>query len=350
MYWRESNPIKPEALAFRGIYDADGTIGAALGVGNSPGQWIGTKAVALDSNYVSGPNNYQPGFNFTVGYRFEDGVALDMHWIHLVDARYTATAGLTPATPIGVAAENTFVSSPVYNFPPSYFGPGNTAYNAAGNLVGSPIAMFGLWDGDSLQSIVFVQRFDQWELTGRIPICDMESWRSYALVGPRITSMWERFTWIVVHPEGDGNVLPNDSATYTNVVSNRLYGVHAGIGNEWYLGDTRCGSFSISLDLQGALFMDFIKGRPKYELGDRSTATQRGRNLFSMVPEADGQFELWWYPYKGIVCRIGYEAMAFYNTYASPQPVDFNFGTITPAYQPVFRLFDGFNLGVGFMF
>jgi hypothetical protein len=162
--------------------------------------------------------------------------------------------------------------------------------------------------------------------------------------------MWERFTWRVTRQELDGSSLPIDSAQYTNVVSNRLYGIHTGIGNEWFCGDTRFGAFSVSLDLQGALFIDFMKGRPKYELGDKSTAAQRGRNLVSFVPEADGQLNFWWYPYHGVVVRFGYEGMAFFNTFSSPRPVDFNFGAIAPAYESTIRLLDGFNLGLGFIF
>ncbi len=344
VYFAQTNPMKEQQVAYRGIQDADGTIGAAIGLGNTPGQWIGSKVVALDTSQLSGPNTYTPGFSLNLGYRFQDGWVIDTRWIHLVDARYSATAGLLPPTPIGGSAQETFVSSPVYNFTPPYFGPGNTLG------VGSSTAVFGLWDGDSQQTISFVQRFDQWELTGRIPITDEECWRTYGLVGPRLVSMWERFTWTVVRQELDGSSEPEDSASYTNVVSNRLYGVHAGVGNEWFLGDTRCGAFAISLDTQGALFVDLMKGRPKYELGDHSTAAQHGIDLISIVPEADGQLNFTWYPYHGIEVRIGYEGMVFFNTYSSPRPIDFNFGSITPAYSSTIRTMQGFTLGLGFVF
>jgi hypothetical protein len=179
---------------------------------------------------------------------------------------------------------------------------------------------------------------------------ESECWRTYGLLGPRLVTIYERFTWITVHPEIDGSVQPQDSATYTNVTSNRLYGIHAGICNEFFLGDTPVGAFSVSLDLQVAGFMDFVKGRPKYELGDRSTAAQHGRNFFNAVPGTDGELMFWWYPYRGIVCRFGYQVEALWNTMSSPQPIDFNFGAIVPAYLSTFRLFEGFDLGVGIMF
>jgi hypothetical protein len=344
MYWRQTNPLKSEPLGFRGVQDADGSIGLALGTTTIPGQFIGSKADAIDTNYVSGPRNYAPGFNFTFGYHFENSLSVEMRWIHLFDVRYSATASLLPPTSIGGNAEETFITSPVYNFSPVYFGPGNTTG------LGTPIALFGIWDGSSSQTISFVQRFDQWEMTFRVPIQDSECWRTYGIIGPRIVSMWERFTWTVVHPETDGTILPIDVANYSNVTSNRLYGVHGGIGNEWFLGDSPAGAFALSVDLQSALFFDFMKGLPKYELGDKSTAAQHARRLSSFVPELDGSVNLWWYPIHGIQMRFGYEAMAFFNTFSSPRPVDFNFGSITPAYERTFRLFDGWNFGIGFQF
>lgn len=344
LYWRQTNTMGNQPLAFRGLVDFDGSIGQALGLGNTPGQFIGSHSNALDVNYVSGPNNYTPGFNFTTGYRFSDGIALEMRWIHLFDTRYAATASLVPATSPGANLQETFLTSPVYNFSPAYVGPGNVTG------VGNATAIVGIWNASSLQTIQFVQRFDQWELTMRVPMHESECWRTYGIFGPRLVSMWERFSWRVVSAEADGSTPPEDIAQYSNVSSNRLYGGHLGVGNEWFMGDTPIGAFSVSLDVQAALFIDFFKGRPKYELSDKSTAASHPRNLYSFVPEVQGSLNMWWYPYEGIVCRFGYEVSAFFNTYSSPRPVDFNFGSITPAYERTFRMFDGFNMGVGIVF
>ena len=344
MYWRQTNPLGNQPLAFRGIVDFDGTVHQALGIPGGAGDFIGSHANALDVNYVSGPNGFQPGFNFTVGYRFEWGVAVEMRWIHLFDNRLSATASLIPPTQSGQFQAETFLTSPVFNESLPFTGPGNTTGQ------GSVLGTFGIWDASQMQQITFVQRFDQWELNIRVPMQESECWRTYGLFGPRIVSMWERFSWRVVNQEVDGSTPPEDIAQYSNVVSNRLYGVHVGVGNEWFLGDTPIGAFSISLDVHAALFADFVKGRPKYQLDDKSTAASHPRNFFSVVPELDGALNVWYYPYEGVVLRMGYEAMGFFNTYASPRPVDFNFGAITPEYSHVFRLFDGFNFGAGFIF
>jgi hypothetical protein len=345
-YWmKQSNPLGNQILAVRGLQDGDGSIGSALGLGATPGQFIGSGSPALNVSQVSGPANYQPGFTFTVGYRFEDGIALETKWLHLDNVKLSATAGLLPpGGNQGGLAQETFLTSFVYNFARDYFGPGNTTG------VGSPTALAGIWDGSSQQTISFIQRFDQWELTMRVPIMDAENWRSYGIVGPRLVTMWERFSWTTIHPEFNGLVAPNDIAQYSNVTSNRLYGVHVGGGNDWFIGDTPIGAFSMTLDLQAALYLDLIKGRPRYELADRSTEATRARNLASVVPDVEAQFNVWYYPYTGIAFRFGYSAQAFFNTYGSPQPVDLNFGSITPSYESMFRLFDGFNAGLCIIF
>ena len=60
---------------------------------------------------------------------------------------------------------------------------------------------------------------------------------------------------------------------------------------------------------------------------------------------------LWWYPTEGIQLRVGYDAMAFFNTVAGKTPVDFNFGGLAPTWdRGVYRLFDGINAGIALIF
>jgi hypothetical protein len=213
--------------------------------------------------------------------------------------------------------------------------------------IGNVGATFGIWNASSLMTIDFVQRFDSFELKARYPIQQTETWRTYATFGPRIVAMWERFKWRTVAQDVNGVALLDDAANYTNVVSNRLYGVHVGCGNEWYLGLTPIGAWSFSLDLEASLYADFVKGRAKYELGDFSTAASRARNMFTLAPGLQGQINLWWYPYEAIVFRAGYDVMAFFNTVAAPQPIDFNYGALAPAWEKwQTRYLHGLNFGV----
>jgi hypothetical protein len=345
VYYQMTNPLTSQPLAFRGLTDMDGSIHNAIGSPPTPNNFIGSHALALDVNYVSGPNSFTPGTELTVGYRWASGIAAEFKWLHLFETKNNATAGLLPPTLPGSDLRETFLTSPVYNFPPVYAGPGNQTGQ------GSAVAILGIWDASSLQTEMFIQRFDQFEINFRIPVHESECWRTYGIVGPREQILYERFTWRVVSQLSNGNVGLQDTVTYTNVTANDMYGAKAGIGNEWFLADVPyAGAVSLSLDLTAALMFDAVKGRPKYELGDRSTATGHGRNWLRMVPEGDANANLWWYPYEGIIFRLGYDALAMFNTMGSTRPVDFNFGSITPEYSTVFRYFGGLNVGVGFIF
>lgn len=70
----------------------------------------------------------------------------------------------------------------------------------------------------------------------RKPVYETDDYRLSASVGPRFVWIWERFKWIAtdLNLYGEGNNL--DAAAYTNIVSNRMYGINAGLGQEWYLG------------------------------------------------------------------------------------------------------------------
>src|SRR4029079_6286274 len=130
------------------------------------------------------------------------------------------------------------------------------------------------------------------DLTARFPLMQTESFRTYGLLGPRLVAMWERFTWRTVAANVDGVSNGDDVGIYSNVVSNRLYGVNCGMGNEWCCGTTPLGTFSFSADLHAGIYADFVKGRPKYERGDFAISSSRARNLFTAVPGLEGNFNL----------------------------------------------------------
>ncbi|MCI0460208.1 MAG: hypothetical protein L0Z62_24925, partial [Gemmataceae bacterium] len=290
LYWMQSNPLKPQLIAFRGLLDQDGSISQALGLNDDaiPGFFIGSRTPALDVDWVTGPLSYTPGFNFGAGWRFRSGLTLSANWIHIAERRYSATASNQPGTSQGLFLAETFITSPVFNYPIDYSGPGNQVG------IGNVGATAGIWNASILQTIDFLQRFDQFNLTVRYPLQQTDCWRSYGLFGPRITWFWERFKWRVADADVNGFTFADDVAEYTNVVSQRLYGVHLGMGNDWLLGSTPIGAFSISLDLEGSIALNFVKGRAKYEIGDKHTAASRNRNFYSMVPAVEGNLNLWW--------------------------------------------------------
>jgi hypothetical protein len=335
--YRQTNPIHNQIVSQRGILDFDGSITGTIGA------FVGSRQTALETDQLSGPRTYQPGFNVGLGWRFGDGTSVAFSWLHLLKAEYFAVATLVPpGLNAGPGLANTFLTSPVYNFPNDYAGP------ATDTGVGAPFATYGIWNAADEMSIEFTQRVQQFDLTFRKPIFDTETYRCYGLVGPRFFWIWERFKWRTVDEDVNGQALPSDVAIYTNIVSNRMYGAFIGVGNECYLGH----GFALSLDLQAALFLDVVKERAKYEFGQKFLAPQNKRAItdYHVVPELQANLNLWWYPIEGVQIRLGYNVMAFFNTIAAKQPIDFNYGALIPDWDRSNRLFDGINFGIGLIF
>lgn len=339
LYFRTDRPLKDQLVARRGFIDVDGSISG------KEGTFFGSGVEALNVNQLQGPGSWQPGFALSLGYRFESGTVILLNWYHLQDSRYSATASLAPQNLQGnVGLSDTFLISPVYNFPVNYAG---NAFNVA---VGNPGATFGIWNAASLETISYVQRFDMLDLTMRVPIWQTDNYRNYGLVGPRGATLYDKFKWRTVDYDLNGLANNGTIADYTNITSNRLYGVGLGMGNEWWMGDTPIGAFSVSLDLEASLYMDFVKGRAAYELGDRSTRASRARNLSTLVPSVEGKLNLNYFPWEAIQFQIGWDFFSFFNTYASPQPIDFNYGSIDPQWTHVNRLLHGVTFTVAVVF
>jgi hypothetical protein len=350
--YRQTNPLKSQTVAVRGFQDVDGSISVAafgLSPGNQPGvniqagNFFGSRAEALDVHQVTGPNLYVPGYDVHIGYKFADGSALEVAWMYLADHKTLASAtAAPPGLNVGTTLADSFLFSPVFGFPPEYAGaPMKIA-------VGNPFAAYGIWNGATTENIDFVQRTQQYEMTYRYPIYETETYRASALVGPRFFWIWERFRWITNDLDTSGNQSPDFEAIYSNVVSNRMYGAHVGISQECYLGH----GFAATLDLQAAVFLDSVKEEVKYELADKYSppVSKRTQVDWAPVPELQANVGIAWYPVEAVQIQLGIDAMAFFNSIASQQPIDFNYGAVNPEFNHVFRLFDGFNASIGISF
>jgi hypothetical protein len=358
MFFRQTNPLKAEVIAIRGLVDTDGSISAALkgqvladpiggNLFNIPGQpapgtFFGSGTVALSADQASGPGTYVPGYRLTLGWRFEDGVSVDFAWMHLFNARYIGGATLIPfGGNLGPNLAESFLYSPVYNFPNDFAGP------AAKLAIGNPLAAYGIWNGASVEAIRFDQHFDEYDLDFRKPILETDCNRCYCLAGLRRAWLWERFKWTTIAEQFDGTESPQWTAIYNNILSQPMYGPYIGIGDECYLGH----GASVSVDIKAAALVDFVREIDDYQLQDNTIELKRSRRVFSFVPELETSINLWWYPIEGVQIKIGYNAMAFFNTIASPDPVSFNASSLDAPYQHTFlRLLDGINAGIGFIF
>jgi hypothetical protein len=399
VFFRQTDPLKSQTVAVRGFNDTFGQVQATMNfltdaVFNSPGapvvvgKFFGSGTEALNVNQVSGPNSYQPGFRVTLGWKFQNDIDVEFNWTHLVNKKLSATAA--PIGPTLNGGDNNFDSwlfAPVYNFTNDYVGPASKltlSLNTPGTFTIGRIPLgfladqvfhstpgpAGIWNAAQLMTIQFQQRYDDFELIGRVPLYESDRCRCYGLFGPRHVQMWENFQWRTVDESvrevtlnvtpvglvqvfspvgGDvgGQSGPQDQAIYSNIVSNRLYGPLFGVGSDVYIGH----GFGVNFDLRGAPMIDVVKERAKYELGDHSTAAQRARNDYVMAYEIDGRLNLTWYPIEGIELRVGYEVMNFFNTVSSPRPIDFNMGSLTPTWdRGQYRFFDGFSAGISLIF
>jgi hypothetical protein len=125
-----------------------------------------------------------------------------------------------------------------------------------------------------------------------------------------------------------------------------MYGMHVGLGSEWYL----MWGLALSVDVRVAALIDVVKERAKYERGDHAVTTKRSRTEYEFVPEAQANVSLWWYPIEGVQIRGGYDIMAFFNTISAKNPVTFNYGGMDPHWDSTTRILNGINFGIAFTF
>ncbi|MBX9627375.1 MAG: hypothetical protein K2X82_26465, partial [Gemmataceae bacterium] len=339
LLWTQSRAIGEQNIAFRGLVDSTGIITGL------PGTYVGSGKVALGTNDL-GRTTFSPGYRAEIGYKFEDGSRVYGNFLQLFDASYSAGATLVPPFfRSRVDLADTYLVAGVFNFPPEFAGPRRkTAYDDPAQIASNT---YGIWNGASVMNISFVQRFTQAEVGGRVPMFQTEYSRVYGLAGGRFAWFFERFKWYTVSPDTDGRALPQDAAWYTNTLSQRLYGPFAGCGHEIFLHN----QFSLSTDLTGAALLAVQKERAKYQVETFNSVgtvspvrSKRSVNEYSLVPNANAEVNLWWYPVEGVQVRVGYSAMTFFNTRYMKEAVGFNYGAIDPEYDvKVFRIVHGIN-------
>ena len=356
MFWRQTNPLKQQGIAVRGLLDFDGSITADLnGIVVTPtnapaqivpgtpmpGTFIGSGATALDAEQAAGPSSYQPGFRLTLGWKFRDGSAIEFSWLNLAQTRYNAVASIVPPNfNPGANLADSFLFAPVFNFPDAFAGEPNKL------ALGNPLAAFGIWNAANTMSIQFTQRYTQYDLNGRLPIFETDYCRCYGLVGFRYSKLWENFKWRTVSESFSGQSGQDDVAIYQNIVSNNMYGPDIGLGYDWYMGH----GFGVAVEGHAGALVDFVHKVAKYERADFFIGNKRANRDYKFVPELYANLNLYWYPFQGVEVRVGYNLMSFFNTVSAAHPVSFNYGSLDPTYQQTYRFFDGFNVGIGFIF
>jgi hypothetical protein len=283
-----------------------------------------------------------PGFQVEIGWKFGDGSALTASFWYLATAQYSAVATLAaPNYQYNSNQSATFLTAYVFNFPTAFAGAPNKV------ATGGPYSVYGLWNGASTMTEAYWQEAEQFYMTYRKPFYETETYRASALVGPRWIRLADKFQWITTDIDALGLSSPIYEGVYNNIVTNNNYGVWAGLQQEWYLG----WGFAAMLNLNGGVFIDSVTTEVDYQLGLREgTENKRGRHFFQAAAEAQVTPSLMWYPLEGIQMQLAYDWFAIFNNTASPQPVDFNYSSLTPAYSNPVRFFNGFQATVAFVF
>jgi hypothetical protein len=342
--YQQTNPLDHQIIARRGFQDTNGSVRLPGEKEGIQGRFFGSARPALDVADAGGPGTYTPGWRVGLGWRFRDGSAIEIDWLQMFNTHYfhTATA-VPPQFQVLPSLADSFLSAPVFGFPNAYAGPARKIDQ------GTDFAVYGIWNGASIMSIDFLQRYQQADITYREPLCETDDYRLYGLAGPRFAWIWERFRWRTVSQDLDGNAGEADVAIYSNIVSNRMYGCFIGCGQDWWLGH----GFSVSLDLRAAVLLDIVKERASFELGakDSPPISKRSITDYTVVPQVQGTLYISYNPIEAVQIRLGYDVMAFFNTIASEKPIVFDWGGMDPAFNHQFiRYFNGIQASLGFVF
>lgn len=355
--FRLSAGVKPQQIAIRGFTDVDGAVTGDLNgtVVNTdtqppfiirgplvPGTQYGSRTEALNASDLNQQETFQPGWAITVGYKFDSGSKIEAKWTHIQKHVTQANASLNPpGFQVGPLLADTFLFSPVFNFPVEFTGA------AQETAIGNPNSLAGIWNGAINMNISYEQRYDQWDIAASTPWIQNDVCRIYARYGGRFAWIFERFMWRTVSATFTGASTPQDVATYTNTVSNRMYGPFVGIGVDRYLGY----SFAMALELDAAGLVDVARERAKYERADKAIENKSSINRFAFSPEVNANLNLYWYPVEGVQLRAGYNFMAFFDTITMDEPVAFDFRNPQPNWSTRgARFLDGFNAGFALIF
>ncbi|WP_157369054.1 Lpg1974 family pore-forming outer membrane protein [Zavarzinella formosa] len=315
----------------------------------------GSGATALASDQL-GNTSWAPGWRITAGYRMEDGTSFSVSWAHLQDVKYSGGAGSQGPNFAQVdGGDNTFLFAPVFNFSPLFSGAPNRVIATVPGVGTAPVSglLNGIWNGASDMSMLFSQRFDNWDIAGRFPVFQSENARSYAIAGARFAWIWERFQWVTTDLNYTGDDTTGFTASYDgqyaarydNTLSQRMYGPMIGAGHEVYLGS----GFGLGCETSFAPLLDIAKERVKYIRVDETTQAKRGWIDNTITLNLNFAINLTWQPFEGMTLRAGWNAYNFFNTYYMERPVGFNMGALDPTYgTQIYRLMHGLNVGLAY--
>ena len=345
LFFRQTVPIKDQVVATRGFYNINSQNGTSA-------DFVGSGTVALNTEQVRGPGTYDPGFKLYAGWKFDDGSVLTFSWLYLFQNRFQAVATAAPPN-LNVRQDfaDSFITAPVFNFPSEFAGLPQQATGPISSFNNLPTATYGVWDGASQMTESFIQRTSAFDLIWRQSIWECENYRLSSLLGPKLFWIWETYNWRTTNfAFGNAPAGESSSATYSNDISNRLYGFNIGCSQEWYIGH----GLACQLDTSVTPDIDFVREKVMYRNGGidiGAAENKRSKRDYTPSVELEAKFSVSYYPWEFVQLNFGYNIMTFFNTITSELPIDFNYSSLTPAYNHDYlRVMDGLSASVIFVF
>ena len=321
-----------------------------------PGNFLGTGTPALFTDDLRGQESFEPGYRITLGYRFDNGTAIETSYMALQKVTYSANASLIPhelCQPGGRAVPGRFVHL------------GTVLQSAAGIRRGQPE------DGARQPRLGLRHLQRRQQHVDELPASSSRTGTFAAgCRGTRTTAPASTVTLAAGSPgsgssSGCGPFPPTSSATArrtdVGVYRKRRFQPHVRPVRRHRVRTVSSATASASaLETEAAFLLDIVKERANVQNGDRNDAPpgtpfvsvkkaatnfQPGRRIRRPTPRCT------WYPIEGIQLRAGYNFMTFLNTVDMQDPIAFDARNFDPNWQNrAIRFMDGFNAGIGFIF
>jgi hypothetical protein len=361
--------------------NANSQIALLLADAGTPGQFVGSGAPAMYVSDVNDASRFTPGTRLTAGWRLRNGLVFDVSYLQLVAARGKASVGIIPPRSESLRDDlaNSFVSTPFFNYTPEFAGaqrdvisdvflfpvPPNTgtvslvnpgsATGAPNEIItddasiddiiafrGTPIAAYGVGNAAEIIVASYRQQFNTGELNVRVPLFQGDVTRTYFTGGFRYAFLQERYRLYITDLDVEGNKF---MMRYTDRIKNRYYGMQLGLGSEAYLGL----GWSFSVEAKAGVAAE--NSLASTEIANLlNSSFHQEDNQFGVVGLFQGGAYIWWYPIEGVQLRFGYEYLGIVNARRSPNPLDYNLGSLSPTRERKYLSVDGVTVGVGFIF
>ena len=153
-----------------------------------------------------------------------------------------------------------------------------------------------------MMDIKFTQRYQEMNIGVRVPMFQTDYSRVYGMAGGRFALVLRAVHLADRELRQRRNRIPALTPPITPTPSRSACTARSSGAGTRSSSPTQ---FSVSLRPDRCPLLDVAKQRAKYELGDETVQSKWGREEFRLVPNANADLNLWWYPIEGVQIRVG---------------------------------------------